>query len=89
MSEWISVKDKLPDYDVRVMIFSPKYGFGAFTDDSDGIDIAVATTEYWGKKDYRLVWHSDGHTQCDGEEKLRYDAGEVTHWMPLPDLPEI
>lgn len=57
---WISIKDKLPEKNQRVMcIFK----------ESDGITTICENT-YKGKG----VWFSDGST--------------ITHWMPLPDMPE-
>lgn len=63
MSEWISVKDDLPDefpYDVLVM--------GKNECDEYFYDIAFYD---------------------DGEWKSLYWEGEnITHWMPLPELPK-
>lgn len=59
MSEWISVKDRMPGDGVYVLTF------GGF----DSTQIAAFSNGLW--------WDDTG-----------YKAGNVTHWMPLPDAPE-
>lgn len=63
MSEWISVKDRLPENGKEVLF-------------SDGSSIMVgwynADEEYWELTDADMIAY----------------AQDVTHWMPLPRLPE-
>lgn len=58
MCEWISVKDRLPDEDVRVLVYL----------DSDRSYTKIDTDRRFEGK-----WVRWGY--------------DVTHWMPLPELP--
>lgn len=72
MSNWISVKDKLPDVGGMsvLMVAVNEYGqrnvVKGFTDYACPIDFHTNEREYEG------VWH----------------AWKVTHWQPLPEPPE-
>lgn len=58
-SEWISVKDRLPEDDKQVIGWMPdQYKFMTYEDDTG-------------------VWYDE-----------EYINWEVTHWMPLPELPK-
>ena len=60
MTEWISVKDRLPkDFDEDVLVYT-----------SDRLQHLIASP-----KDWAII-------ECD------YDCF-VTHWMPLPEPPEV
>lgn len=61
-SPWISVKERLPEELVPVLIYEPEYARGYKS---------MATA-------FRIngCWHG-----CVD--------GAVTHWMPLPELPEV
>ena len=76
MSEWISVKDKLPEahgvYIVYVKDENSPYGEGIWYKN------IVALAEYaFGE----WTWYENGN---------EYDITDiVTHWMPLPDPPRM
>ena len=57
---WISVKDRLPE---------------------SGVDVLVFTDDYCA-----YTAHYDGYWWLSGEPTLSYN---VTHWMPLPEPPEM
>lgn len=66
MSEWISVKDRLPEPFVPVLGYMPLRI-------SDNIEILYRTkTE---------LWNSQEHGDCF--------FGTPSHWMPLPEPPEV
>lgn len=75
MSRWISVADKLPSPDDKVLFVAPFKDnkplicFG-YKHDSDPADI---------------FWTDLSETDLDGDTLTVYG---VTHWMPLPELPE-
>ena len=76
MAEWISIKDRLPEENTRVLICTQ-----------------------WGD-----VWMASYYSECRIAQKLfspahwdvetlrgggiDFKATDVTHWMPLPGLPE-
>jgi len=69
MSEWISVKDKLPDYEGEYIVF-------------DSLNNKV-------HHDYFVI--PENHT-TNGYSKrpfFNHYSDNVTHWMSLPNPPEI
>lgn len=73
MSEWISVKDRLPSNDGYYLVFAPGYwGNNHLIDD-------LAISKY--NKNYKVHWGIErgGSRGC---------VGCITHWMPLPEPPE-
>lgn len=71
MSNWISVKDKLPTRSDDVLV--------AFTNTSPSysgryVEVAAYYNEYWH-------WGGD-------YDRVNEDVIEITHWQPLPTLPE-
>ena len=73
MSEWISVKDKLPERVGDVLVFRD------FGGNYGGISILS----------YRYSEAESKFTFCfyDGESDEYYPTRNVTHWMPLPAKP--
>lgn len=69
---WISVEDRLPEGDKPKPVLA-----------SDGklFCVAILVKGKEGKKDYL---ESDICTCCDFD----YDMMKITHWMPMPELPE-
>jgi hypothetical protein len=65
--QWISVKHRLPEVGVGVLI-------------TDGH--VVACGEYRGRN---LYW--SGHGFRGYEWEFDFDDDDITHWMPLPELP--
>ncbi len=87
MSEWISVKDRLPEPDQGVLVFT--------------ITIETYGKHKEKKKIYRNIYYGyhDGEewltSYCHGceyiykiNEKFPEEFIEVTHWMPLPEPPK-
>ena len=70
MCEWISVKDRLPEY-------KTPYDY-VLVCDADGCGNAIA----WRDSPYE-----GGKVWCFSSD-LWVDE-HVTHWMPLPELPEV
>jgi hypothetical protein len=64
-SDWISVKDRLPDNDDDVLV-------------TDGKRLEIA---FW-------FYYFEPHCWSFSNELAGYDTGAITHWMPLPPLPE-
>ena len=85
MSEWISVKDRLPRLDTVVLICyqsgydgSAIYAFGGLVDDGDGW--------LWGISHAGMgIYANDDAVASDVEADDDY---QVTHWMPLPEPPK-
>lgn len=76
MSEWISVKDRLPEEGTQVLTYDSGSKNGAF--------------EY--RLDYIvLIWQEEGLTDVPNPIwacGLVDDYNKVTHWMPLPSPPK-
>lgn len=77
MTEWISVKDRLPEKNKKVLVYSePEKGFENEILSSFGIHTAYIPT-------YGIYFtESLPNCGCTGI------SGEITHWMPLPEVPE-
>jgi len=92
MSEWISVKDRLPEVGELGM--------------SDRVLVAVEDVEYTPKSlpnghmdfDEKLlgykvssiaVWVVDGYQQYWMNIDLPDNSVKITHWMPLPEAPKL
>ncbi len=85
-SGWISVKERLPEEIHRIDYYDKVGGEVSFTES----DTVVCRIIYDEKIQYVTGIFTDGqwllyHDMYNGEnEKL-----QVTHWMPLPELPEM
>ena len=77
MSEWISVKDRLPDKTGRYLAvkkrIAPDYLGGNRTD--------IVILRFFVDKGFRMPTHIPDWINEEINE-------EVTHWMPLPDPPK-
>ena len=81
---WHSVKDILPDYDERVLIFNDK-----------GVEIAKRVEAEEDGSDY--MGHDEGFYgeyavpgRSFGEMSYRSEGyGQPTHWMPIPKPPAL
>jgi hypothetical protein len=74
MSEWISVKDRLPNEDAKILYVVKIHGERAFTKQG----MRCFDGDYWW-------WcNEDGDYKDTGNDP---GYSEVTHWQPLPDPP--
>ena len=76
MSEWIAVKDRMPENDVDVLVTDGKAVLVGYLCKSPFFDAAK-----WGAsgvEGYEWEWEFD--VWRDGEEV-------ITHWMELPAIP--
>lgn len=72
MNEWISVEDRLPIRDCKVIVYAQKVR-GGFVRKERFVTTAVFGMTMIDK--YYFDFQGNG-------------AGIVTHWMPLPELPK-
>lgn len=70
--KWISVKDRLPEPEIPVLV--TYIGFVDGVAESDGI----ATINYG-----EWCWYEDKNSDNDEAVKVT-----ITHWMPLPEPPK-
>jgi len=79
MSEWISVKDRLPYLYDFVLVFADNKG----TNEPRPVAIARLVHEY-------DVWELLGNLCVGAYHDIEYsmDRWEITHWMPLPPPPK-
>ena len=76
MMGWISVKDRLPDVNKTKSGYEKVYVIGA-TERKVRVMIYERACVR-GKTVFRWKWVFD----------RIYDGDEITHWMPLPELPK-
>jgi hypothetical protein len=98
--DWISVKDKLPPVEKKVLILADRNGFKIIT--TAIYEDGKLTTE-----DSMWVWETDGLTYDEDRDSYIVPEGwledkvynpvdvynypiddVVTHWMPLPEPPK-
>lgn len=73
--KWISVKERMPEAEQKVLVYAVGYAFGF-----EG-DTVMAITCQSMHRDGSMYWHSPWqYFQSDYK---------ITHWMPLPDAPEV
>ena len=82
MTEWISVEDRLPDKNGRYLCC---YDLGIVSGKSIGIYSFAKNLRKVDKFDFpnenRKGWYGSD------SEYGYYEKTDVTHWMPLPELP--
>lgn len=76
MNEWISVKERLPELNVEVLVTE-----GTVIDIA-GLRIKEFLTQ-GNASDFTTEWYSYGYGWNPED-----NYGPPSHWMPLPDLPE-
>lgn len=87
MSEWISVNDDLPKEDEVVLAAVKKKSFN-----SEEYVYMPATYESGERSEERLVgkgWYEERYYGYYDDIYDRKILDEVTHWMPLPNPPEV
>jgi len=67
-TKWISVKDRLPEDGVEVLIT-----------DGENIDVSFCELTYFGDDPNEMEWFG---------RISPWHFGNITHWMPLPELPK-
>lgn len=70
--QWISVKDRLPEEDVAVLVYGQIL--------NDPPDVIGVRRRYIGDQEWKYTWES--------EDGFIYREDDVTHWMPLPEPPK-
>lgn len=73
MTDWISVKDRLPEAEGAYLVFAPSYTGGS----SSG-------KEYHSGRMFSMWRHGKWSIEVGYHKR----PGCVTHWMPLPEPPE-
>lgn len=80
MSEWISVKSRLPEDNVHVLVYvkenNPASGDNYF-------DLDAVEDGYW----INILDYEDRAAVTGVPPGTIYSKPEVTHWMPLPEPP--
>ena len=76
--EWISVKDKLPDFGIHVLCFDPYHT-------EENIYVVKLEKENFYEIDKCKLGHPQHWIEAAGET---YFTWNPTHWMPLPKPPE-
>jgi len=79
MSKWVSCKDRLPEPETPVLIRAQ-----FCWDQSWMVCVAELGVYFDGSKTY---WSAVGSMAYGIENAFHDDS--VTHWMPLPDLPNL
>lgn len=72
MGEWISIKDEMPEPFLEVLVCY------RFKSDLDNEDMALG---HWNDLYRDGKWYFQADLSDEGDI-------QVTHWMPLPELPE-
>ena len=73
MTEWISVKDRLPNKDNKIIVcLINNTPILAIIHDATVLFTGGKVTFYWPTQE----WIKDNY------------YGQITHWMPLPELPK-
>ena len=77
--KWISVKDRMPEYNTEVLLYYSTDIVQGFLDKND----------YWyGSRDVRDCMN-DGWVEDSKFCRRGGPFDYVTHWMPLPEPPKI
>ena len=100
MNEWISVKERLPEAETEVLIAAVRNGHKIITTAAyeDGTVSTEDSAWYWQDCDFDYDEDTDRFLIPQGWWEYRhYNPDDVfdncvddvvTHWMPLPELPE-
>ena len=78
MNNWISVKDRLPEYEINVLVWGEARGMNP--------NMGGAYTFICRRKNLKGTFFEK---QADRYvEENQFVAKYVTHWMPLPEPPK-
>jgi hypothetical protein len=80
MSEWISVKERLPEEKGKYLVYNGGFAVGV-----GYMKVAWFTHRYDGVEEHllgRTMWYDYDSEYGD------YEIRSVTHWMPLPEPPK-
>jgi len=69
--KWISIKDKLPSLAEEVLVFK-----AIKPKDNNGMALAIFSLKRGSDKEFIFI-----------EKDIFWEILNVTHWMPLPELP--
>ncbi|MBQ6906205.1 MAG: DUF551 domain-containing protein [Clostridia bacterium] len=101
--EWISVEEKLPDDEQKVIVSAIEKTFGKrWTIMAAHIGYHKITTEEYGWRDFEGDTEYDEENDCFWIPECWYETNSVdgndnwiidddfivTHWMPLPEAPK-
>lgn len=96
MTNWISVDDELPKNQKRVLIaYATHQGVRAVTIGWYTKSKSLDSAYFDGEVDDEYDEESDTYylkeqwVDESNESEYHYSINNVTHWMPLPDLPEL
>ena len=77
MDKWISIKDKMPDFDVYVIGF-----FNLIEQETRGINVAIVK--------YEEAYFDDESNRWSSWDSFLNSRGDLlTHWMLIPKSPEV
>lgn len=80
---WINIKDKLPEHHAIILVCSPKGMACATFIDSKKMNIDLINKGYKGE-----VGDVNEHPYYFASNEMKgHTCNNVTHWMPLPELP--
>lgn len=81
MSEWISVDDRLPkEGDSVILNIILQRNLGGFSSEDEIIVVGGIQDDSWFVGNQMLSW--------DFDYNLGFCADDVTHWMPMPEVPQ-
>lgn len=85
MSEWISIDDRLQEYDKPILfhLLLQSCSGGVFSEDHVTVSGKLTLDDdgpAWVAGNQMIIW--------DYDFNLGFSMDDVTHWMPLPEPPK-
>ena len=84
---WISVKERLPEGEDPVLILVKETEHYGLNKDKSKV-YHCQYLAYWDDEEWYTTWCNGCRKISDTANEPNADDYEVTHWMPLPELPE-